>query len=399
MGGVYNPGGGGGGGGAAGFADWKTIGTGGDYADVQAMIDDSQYRGVLISNVTEDSDITLDANGIRLHLNDYTLTMGTNQFTASAGGDWTIEGWGPASEIDYTYSAANFLFDPTATYDGSTTLTLNSITIDNNSTITGAYVNLSTIARIRATNIRMEVSNQVAGGFNLNDEHVLDNIELVGGGTSSRVGIDVNGRCIVTNVYVSGTWSSFATQILCTNTECTIGDITMGSSGDLTLSGAISNITTALGTTDISVVSNDSSLSNVRVNGDLDLSGSDDCTFASCQFAALSSGVTSVNNKFGDTIFTGAVSVDGDGSSFVGCTFESTLTVASTADENLFESNRYVGNVTVDGNRNRVSGYLDSGATCTINSGAQYNDVDVTIDQAVTDNSGNATNSIAQIIY
>lgn len=385
-----------------GFADWKTIGTGGDYADVQAMIDDSQYRGVLISNVTEDSDITLDANGIRLHLNDYTLDMATNeaQITATAAHAISIDTWSPDGKISFAFSTAKSLFDPTATYDQDSELYLNNVHLECTSSVTATYINTSGYGKVRASNTTVTCANQVISGYNLGNNAIIEGTHVIGGGTTSRVGITINGAAQVRGTYISGTWSSFATQIDTNSADAIIDDITMATSGELVLAGSVSNIRELTGSTDITLAANKSALDGVYVTGDLDVAGFDFCTFDRFEFAALTSGVTSVQNQYNTGVFTGAVSFAGDGVQTDDVRFESTLSIASTVDEARFgDSNVYKGNVTVDGTKNSLKGFCDAGVTVTINSGAQYNDIDVTIDQAVTDNSGNATNSIAQIIY
>ena len=371
MGGVYNPGGGGGGGGSTTFADYNTIGTGGDYADVQAMLDDSKYKGILISDVTEDSDIGIDANGLVLLLNDFKLTMGTNQFLWSAAGNVTVEGIGQTSEIDYTYgTASRLLFEPTTTYDQDCVLILKSMTITSNSTASNCYINRNGTKEVYGESLWLNLADQTATGFNITGaDHQLRDITLNGGGSSCRYGINMSGSRI-DGITLRGSWSSFGQGILCAaNEDNVISNIQSEVSVELNLSGSVSNIREIAGSLDIEVLDGFSSFTNVRVSGDLLMSGEDFCLFSNCEFAAMTMANTEIENHFSACRFTGAVSISSDDNTFSGCRFVSTVTLPTGADNNLFSDCYFGGALSITGDQNSFVG-CQMQSTTTLNAGA-----------------------------
>jgi len=406
-----------------GFADWKTIGTGGDYADVQAMIADSQYKGYLLSAVTEDSDITPDANGLFLHLNDFVLTMGANNIVPSAACSITIVGWSPSvSEIDYTATVANEELIDTGAFTTSVVVLAN-IKFDNNSSAAGCYLQTSTSVK-KYTNLIIECSNQNGSGITAaNNEDSLDNIAFVGGGASCLKALAMGAGGTATNLQFSGTYSGTMGAI---DFE-TGGAVPMPSVSNINIlsflgfrvGGQVSNVKEIGGTLNIEVADGDCLLTNFECSGTFDIQGSDKCLFSNgifsgtvaiddigdnqnhfsnCQFEAVFS-LTGGNTLFSNCRFDSTSTIISDNDLFNNCIFTGAFTVNAGADNLQFIGCYWDGNVSITSNNSRYEGYVNTANTFTLASTATNNKVDVTIDQAVVDSSGNDSNSITEMIY
>jgi hypothetical protein len=395
--------GGGGSGGGSGdggaFKNMKSIGAAGDYTSIQDMITAGFYHCYLLEDLTLTSDVTIDSNGLYIHQNDYNIDADDYQFLWSAAGVLGIETWTKGT-ITYGYSTGKILFDPTTTYASSSSLYLKNVHVVNNSSANAAYVNRNSLGTIRADNLTITVGDQIQGGLRLaNNNQIIKGLHLIGGGSSSRIGVDIT-RGTLLGVYISGSWSSFGNGISCGGSEVVIDDMVFGVNGlEAVLAGTVSNVRGASGVTfDVQIDKSEANLTNVFAGGDLDLSGEDNCQFANCTFDNLDIANTETFNSFTQTTFKGNVDIGGDYTSMDDVDIYGTLNIESSCDyvsvEGLFR-----GNVTVDGNKNRLKGRLTASETCTIASGAANNDVDVIIDQPVVDNSGNNTNSIKENIY
>lgn len=400
----------------SGFADFKTIGTGGDYADVQAMIDGGDSKGILVSNVTEDSSIAVPSGGFYLHLNDFTLTMGANQFTFA--GDYTcmVEGWGPTSEIDYTQTASGEECFDTDVNTGSTVV-LRNFTFDNNSSAGNTYLAKATSIHYFDNLYILNPNVAPVGVYVNNALSRVSNLYFTSPGTTNSYALYVaNGA--VTNITFDGTWSASSSVIRLvggtTSNVITSGTLRI----EIGVDAQLDNFRYTGGVPELVTISDEARVSNSTIYN-LDINASDDYYFfTNCEIrGTITDNSSSTNVYFNNCEFNGAYTHDSDEYNFNGCLFRSNLTLQSSAarnsfnsctingtvsvngDLNLFTGSIYKGNVTVAGDNNRFSGALNTGITATISSGAQNNKFDVTIDQSVTDSSGNATNVVEQVIY
>jgi hypothetical protein len=344
MGGVFNPGGGGGGG-AAGFADWKTIGTGGQYSDVQAAIDDSQYSIVLVSDVTEDSDITVpSADLLVIDLGKYVWTMGTNQIEFGATTtNLVITGLGEESgaEIDYSQTAGSNGFINSA--GSNNEILLESFLFDNNST--AANCTLVSGGSVRVRNLKIELPNQEGGGIqSFSSNFLVESLEMVGGGTSCSRGIYLSSDGhIVKNILMTGTWSTTDNAIEITDedtsVDCIFTDLSTNGA-KVRLCGTVSNINADGQTLALEVAKSNSSFTNIRLNGgNLDVVNTNTCQFSNLQDIGVidMTDASAHYHQFNTVRSTGAISVSGDRNQFTNFTCTGGITFVNGAVNNTFQ--------------------------------------------------------------
>lgn len=342
----------GGGGGASRFD--ATVGSGGDYADVQAAITGvggTDIKLVLISDVTEDSDIVLpDDLVLLLHLSSYTLTMAANQFTNSTGTTSVYvrgNGIGSGAEIDYTAVGANEeLFD---VFGAASVTDCEGFVFDNNSATTGS--DLADAGIIRLRDMQVNIGNAEGCGVILSvDGSYLSNVHFVGGGTSCEECVTLNTADVyASNLVFTGTFAASGT-----NTPVLIVN-----------SGTIANnIIFEHDTADISLRFNGSTVSNLEVRGsfgaDIFTNNGSGCIFSNFDLnggdidpalttdSRFTNIVTtggldltdsnSSNNVYSGCRITGAVAVAGDKNKFSNCDFLGGASVSSTGANNLFSN-------------------------------------------------------------
>lgn len=381
-----------GGGGLAGTSV-KTIGTSGDYSDVTAAIasESTPYHFVLVSDVTEDSDVALDGVTV-LDLDRYTLTMGNFDFSYAAEADIYIKGAGPESgaEIDYTHTgSANQLFE-NASFIASI-VDIENIKIDNNSSNSSTKLS-NAVENLR--HILFELPNQGASGINANqDGSSFDNCHFVGGGTSSSMTTSAADKYITfNNIVMSGTWidgtslqvndgfvvnnivfdhATNATELTSRGGLISNVSVVGGQALNISCSNAevtyLNNVNTGGGTID---VTNTSEVVAVNVTSNFDLSGagSGDCQLSNCRIATAMT-IADQNNKFSNCVFEGGATLSsaGDDCGFTNCQFG------------------------VDGGGGALTLTIDSGATGTRIAGCMS-------DAAIVDN-GTGTVTAANVVY
>ena len=219
------------GGGASPSPFDATVGTGGDYADIQAAITGvggTDISLLMISDVTEDSNIAVPSGGnLLIHLQTHTLTMGANQFTYSGAANVYIRGNGPDSgaEIDYTQTViSENLFDNVAFT--SSVVDAQGFLFDNNSNTGGVNFFSGAIQKLR--DVKADLINQPSKGFELRENgSYATNIEIVGGGTLCHsclvLGTSGSGKSVsATQLLFSGTFHPSVGALICYDkTSCT----------------------------------------------------------------------------------------------------------------------------------------------------------------------------------
>lgn len=396
-----------------------TVGTSGaDYTTISAAIAASKTRLLVIDDVTETADCAVPASGLYVYVQQgLNLDMADNQFTFAGNYNVTFELQDPSSTITWSYTAAT---NTRLFATGANTSSIVRITggkLDNNSTQTGCYVQ-DTTSVADYENVIYEPPDVQTCGIDIgNAQSRINDLWITAPGTTATAVLVVEAG-IARNIRYSGTFtnSNDATTV----TDGLLDGVT--NNGNLKIavagSGTLSNVNQAGGTLNIDCDGDAFSLDNVFVStGTIAVNtGSDDGRFSNV-YGAFSFGAGSdshsltgctilgsftmagLKNVYSSCVFAGAVTVSGDQMGVTGSNFNSTLTVSSGADSNRFAENDYAGNVDITGDKNRLSGIFGTGITLTLNSGAEYNNIDVTIDQAPTDSSGNATNSLAYIVY
>jgi len=417
------------------------------------MIADSEYYGVFMDDVTEDSNVTPDANGMHLDLAGHTWTIAAYNVLPSANTTISIVGTGPNSEVDWTETVANDeCFD-----SGGNTVTwiFNNFKFDNNSTAAGSMTDNALTSTEISDGLIIEGSGQTSGAWAQNSvTSSVTNLHIVGGGSSIQE--TTIGRGIAANLVYSGTMGN-ASQLQIDPTG--------------TLNGFVSAITTTLtnnrgslssvhisGANSVLIVKTDAINTNITMDGagsDIDFGSEDNVVLDSFVIAGFldftSSGAdknkvsngevglaTTIDgdfNEFSNIEFLAALTLSGGNNLFTNCTFGNTVTITSTADENHFSSTRFVGAVTDGGDRTiigsssfestytvsagadfgivsgalwngnvsvtsdnaRYDGLLNTGITFTINGTATDNKTDVTIDQTVSDSGTGSI--ITEIVY
>ena len=315
-----------------------TVGsTGADYADVQAAITGvggTDIKLLLITSVTEDSDIAVP-NGATLHidLSNYTLTLGTNQFTNSSAVSTTFirgNGVDSGAEIDYTPTVANEeMFDM---FGSANIVDCEGFVWDNNASADGCDFCDTGILRIR--DVRAELPNQAnCGFFSSADSSFSENVHFVGGGSSCTN--PINGVERVTNARFTGEFASTNTSFL--------GGVATGIFFDITgtfqlgMTGVLNNVYVEAGTVNVNTNTNDIYIANLDGVNSLDISALDRCRLSNIEVATLDlSDVGIVNCSFINVRVTNAVTVAGDNIKATNCDFLGGLSVSSGADNNGF---------------------------------------------------------------
>jgi len=402
------------------YAD-ATVGTGGQYATISAALAASKSRLLVVGNVTESSACAVPSNGLVIYVNKgVNLDMGANQFTFAGNYNATVIFQAPSSRLTWAFTAAtNTRLFATGANTGSIVTILGPGTLDNNSTQSGCYVqDVSSIAVYE--NVWYEPPNVANCGIYLgNSQSRATNIWITAPGTTATDVFRTDAG-IGRNIRLSGTFTNANDAVTVGGDAGVIDGITNNGNAKIAISGGkLLNVAQDGGTLNIDVDSSDQSqiVNLFHTAGTLAIaSGSNDNRFVNCEIAAISFGATSAigqftnceiggtitvassGSQFTATAFSGATTFSGDGNIANGCTFSSTLTISDGSDGNIING-IFNGNVSITGDQNRISGRLGTSVTCTLNSGAEYNNIDVTIDQAVTDSSGNATNAISELVY
>jgi len=414
----------------------STIGTGGtyDYLDVQAMIADSQYRGVLMTAVTEDSNVTPDGNGLYLDLGGFTWTVGTYNVLPSANATITVEGSGNTSEIDWTETTASAeLFDENG--NTGTVLYLSNFTFDNNSSAVNTYLNtIATEAHLH--NFIIEQPNVANTGFYTSDpKSTATNITIIGGGASARGSFITLGTA--SNLYFSGTFDT-SNQVFAIASGASVSNVRADASLYVAMAGgSLANYEQSTGDASFVFTGNKNYLTNIDTgSGNIDVSTTDnnlmnniycagviDMSDASASYNQISNSLIATAITFGgdynyvtNTVFNSIVVSSGANyNSFdnikLGATFADsgsytkvnnsrvagTFTVNAGGDYGQYSNMEWAGNVSVTSDNARYDGLLNSGITFTINATATDNKADVTIDQTVADSGTSSV--ISEIVY
>lgn len=318
-----------------------TVGSGGDYADIQAAITGvggTNINLLLVSNVTEDSDVAVPASGnLYIYLDKYILDMGDWEFTYSAAADVYIKGNGPTSGSELTWAASGTapLFNNGAYNDGW--VDIQDCLIDNNSTSNSADL---ADEKIYLRSVRFELPNFIGTGVTANNYVELNGVEFVGAGSYGAI---AGTQMIQANdIVFSGTWSTSLGENINTASGVqqnwnnidyrgttnnarfalrgNVNNLTRSGSASLyvvtaTTGGNFTNILLQNGDT-IDVLNNEGRYLNVMV-GTLDLSDT----------AALNNDFTNVRSELT------SITIGGDDNRFTNCVFSQNVTVASTADD------------------------------------------------------------------
>lgn len=397
-----------------------TVGaTGADYTTISAAIADSKTRLLVIDNVTETSACAVPSTGMYVYLlKGVTIDMQANQFTFAGDYNPTFFFQDKTSRITWAYTAAaNTRLFATGANTGAVVSIFGEGTLDNNSTQSGCYVqDTSSVAiyekiwyeppnvancGVYIGNVRSKIDmvyvtspGTTATDVVRADEGKIDGIVAIGTFTNSNNAISVQDG-IIDGVFNTGNLKiAIAGSGTLSNVNQGGGTLNIDCDGD---AFSMDNVYVTAGTIAVDTGSDDGRFNNVYGAFSFG-AGSDSHTLTGCTILNAFT-MAGLKNLYSACVFTGAVTVSGDQMGASGCNFNSTLSFSSGADNNRFSDNDYAGNVDITGDKNRLSGFFGTGITLTLNSGAEYNNIDVTIDQAVTDSSGNATNGIAQIVY
>lgn len=345
-----------------------TVGVGGDYATLTAAIAifGANKRFRVVGNVTEIGDIT---DNVYIYLNSgVILNMATYNFQ----GNVTIEGYG---SITFAFGTAKALFagESVVVRGFNDFRTSNALTIYNNSTIAGAYLSKYGIYE----NVKINLSNYSNCGFG-NRVHAR-NVWLVGGGDNCERAIyDASNNKFASfiNIYITGTFKA--------NSEIIYH-----------LSGNFDNIWYNSTISVIFLVSQMNKLIDTGYYVTIDQVTTEKTQIKNSIFGTLK-GNRTVNI---DSCFINAAVTLNDsyivGKSIITkCTFNNTLTISANTNYNVLKDNIYNGNVTINSDGNDITGQFATTKSITLASGAENNFIDVRTDTAVTNNSGNSTNTI-----
>jgi len=379
----------------------KTIGTGGDYADVSAFLaaNSSPYHGVLVSNVTEDSDIAVDGK-FTLDLDRYVLTMGAFQFVyGGVDADVSIigSGIGSGAEIDWTYTSAKRLF---ACFSVNSYMYFSGLEFDNNSTATSCY--LFDNGNMRMSNCKFYIPNINQGGVlatSASDLAYIDNCEFVGGGTLVEQAIILDAGSQISNTVFSGTFKPAALndEVLHIRTGAQANNIMFDVDSDIAVNitndGQINGLSSDQGRgIYVNMKGAAGHLSNADLGAqslNLSASDSDYCRISNVYStgALIFGDIDASNNQFINCRFSTALTLSSDRNKFTNCDFIGGASVSSGADNNGFVNCQFG---------------ADAGAgalTLTIASGSNNTRVVGCMTDAAISDSGTKSTLSANIVY
>jgi len=406
-----------------GFAGWKTIGSAGaDYLDVQAMLDGGFNQGILITDVTEDSDVVVPSTGLFIQLAQFNLDMAANKFTFAGAYSLNVEGYSAdLSRLTFAQTVTN---NDLISGNATARISFRNMTIDNDSTQTACKVIENSNGIPFVENVRVECPNQFQCGFYTTDiEAVFNNVEFVTGGSSTSGCIEmIDGHA--TNLTFTGTFSNSSLPVFLIGGSqgATLKGLIASGNMAITVQGAasVSDIQFAGALTPILKLSGDISNSDFAAGVLNNNAGDGKFSNVSCSIASMSatnaktkfsgcelSGAAQMkgdNMMFSSCAFTGNVTTtsDCDASSFTGCHFAGTLTVNSGSVRNMFANNTILGAVTLNDQTimtgNVVGANAGGGAaTITIAAGTDsvitnnLVDADISDSGTTTELSGNRT--------
>lgn len=368
-----------------------TVGIDGDYATINAAVTAEKYVLKLVSNVTEVADtttskLTIDLNGNTLNLDNYSLSALLHITSAKMFGT-----------ITFAYSVEKYAFGI-----GNNSI-IENITINNNSTISGAYISDAGIYR----NVIVNLPNYPNTGFGstgaLSFFGRLYDITINGGGANCYDVIhdagNYNMTTIVENLTLGGT---FATgQNILYNLGCAFKNIIYNSTttGKFLITNADyiydpnGRVTVDLyGTT-----SANKGLANSIIGALLLRSYSR--VYNTTILGAFSMTTTVINVFIRDCTFNSTFSLSNSVNSywiFDNCT----ITGAASLSTNYckYINNTFNNTLTLNGDYNKLTGCTLIGLL-TLSSGAEYNVITGnTLSGGLTNSSGNTTNEISNNI-
>lgn len=398
-----------------------TVGaTGADYTKISDALAASKSRLLIIDDVTETADCAVPSGGLFMYLqNGVNVNMGTLRFTWAGNYSLTAIGQNTNSKFTYAHTTNNVeLFDEAA--NTTAVINLANLTIDNNSTNSGCHISAgSGILNVR--NVYYEPPNVANNGlFNTNASSNAQGFYVTSPGTTLTNAIYFTAG-IIRELSMLGTFTNASTVVYLDTAAILDGFTNNGNCRVEVENGAtFKNAMQRGGTFNIQLSSGDESeLESVYMSaGTLTIvSGSDENKISNCSFQNVTfSGTSNRNmwsnvditgnvtlggarNFFNGVIFEGTTTISGTHHMFNGASFGSTLTVSAGADALQMKGVYCGGNVSWTGDNGRFDGYLNTAITFTLESTATSNTITPTIDQAITDSSGNSTNIKQETIY
>ncbi len=334
----------GGGGGLTGDTT-KTIGATGDYSDLSEAYaaESTPYNFLLVSDVTEDSDIAIDGVTV-LDLSHFELAVGDWQFTYAATADVFVKGDGVESgaELSWGQSDGEELFNNTS-YTTSI-LKVDNIVMDcNNAGADGNYVS-GAIERI--SNVRYEAPN--LGATNFRPTHLYpsyyENIVIKGGGSSAKNFIYLLAPdSWLNNIQVDATIGSTSFSLKLHGDQTKGTNILFNDEGRIEISGdytILDNVTTGTQGVDISIEGDHVAVSNVNTIDDLSFSTTLYSKFSNIRVDGTFSGAIGSYNSFVNVRYEGSTNTTftavSDQNMFTNCYFDEDVIIQSGSDDNSF---------------------------------------------------------------
>ncbi len=282
-----------------------TVGTGGDYAEVNLAAAAGEFNVIVISDVTETADTLFTAKrGSLLTLGGFEVNFGNNSVVFSA----TESVYRVNGIVRWSHTSAGGLFNAAAA-NYSSVVDINHATLFNTSTANGAaiYQNISCTMEnvlIECANVNSCVVNSTNSAF---ERLNISDTRVIGGGPACGTPIITGGTTKINGLLMDGQYAGSTDLIDCLD-EATITNVTFnhgGSAANCKPRGGVSNITNK-SFQPMNIIADDTlglSLSNVSMEG------SNSGVF----FGGVSSGKYSLTN----CNFTGSIFLDGNGSVFV----------------------------------------------------------------------------------
>jgi len=393
----------GGGGGGSSLFDATVGATGADYTTLGAAISDSKTRIALIDNTTETGNVTLPSNFYIQGFGDKgspNINMGSYSFLDNSG-----------ANTGFTFKDLKITFAHSGTplMDGLDELTIENVYVDNNSTASGSefYDDGGSSKTLIFKNLTLDLPNYSSSGLSLgnttyNKKNIVENLTIIGGGSSCDLCLDIDGGQIFNNIFFTGNFSTSSSGLI-NSYEAIFNNIYyFGTTVDVYFvfyrNNTVNNIYCDDGAGDLNIEISDTNniLSNINLNeasSTILISGNDNkLSNFFCNSGSVD--VSADKNQISNGLMTGSFTVQSsaDNNCFTNVRMQSSATISGNC--NGFTNCDFEDGVTIDGDYNSITGSKagndysgGTSETITISSGATGNIViGNRVDSAIVDN-------------
>lgn len=299
-----------------------TVGTGGDFANLQIAVTASVFKVKFISDVFDFAVITPPLNqDVFVDLNGFNWdTAGGGIFITTGTGSVQFVGDGTLTTLKAVDATKTFLMLGTGTFDITGFRKID--TSANTGVDSGFYLGNSAV-KVIANNLEFTLSNTTGAGFDIPGiGSIFSNINVIGTGTTCAEFIADARDITISNISFSGTFNAAQAN--------PVIDFGLGSAGSI-----ISNITNSGTNFWITGRESNSRFTNIQDNINIDLEDSSDSRLTDIKIDSFDmSDVNCNNHSLKGVGVANAVTIGGDGNRGTANKFTDALTI--NGDNNHF---------------------------------------------------------------